>query len=197
MLSAPTWSSALFSDLSGKGFAGSRLMDFTDAVANGSVLHIVGKSFDTTDVGTVPGDGIGTGTGITGIISATVASAIFTTASGSFGSFGTRLQDVADSVADILVAQMLTALLTSAHNPVFDGTGTVDIGSIAVVGSAWGSAIQTAAPTFLGSEWPNFSNAIGVGCAAGFATATGLVTITGSPSGAPVPGNGTGTGTLS
>ena len=196
-LVAPTWSAALFADLAGKGFVGSRLMDFTDAVANGSVIHVVGKSFTTTDVGTVPGAGTGSGTGITSILEAIVASTIFSTSSGSFGSFGSRLQDVADSVATILVAQMLTATLTSVHAPVFAGVGTVDAGSIPVVGPVWGLAIKDAAPTFLGTEWPNFSNAIGVGCAAGFAAATGSVTIVGSPSGSPSGGGGVGSGTIS
>jgi len=197
MISGSSWSTFLFASLQSKGFVGSRLMDFTDAVGNGGQSHVVGKAFTTTDTGTIPGTGSGTGTGITGLIAATISSLIFAASSAIFGQFGSRLMDVTDSVGDAAVAELALALLTSTHSPVFAGSGVVDIGSIPVVAAAWGSAIQAAAPSFLGGQWPNFAQALGEQATHVLANGTGSVTITGSPTGAPVPGVGTGSGTIS
>ena len=196
------WSSQLYGTLSGMSMNGSRLHDFTDAVGNGSQSHVVGKSFDTIDTGLTIGSGSGTGIGITAIPPSLVASQIYSTAVAAFGQAGSRLNDICQAIASTLVSQMALATLTSTHTPVFLGSGIVTPGSIPVVGSGWGSAIQSAS-SFAGSRWPDFSHAIGVGCAAGFDTATGMVTITGAWSGAPplppggTPGAGTGSGTLS
>lgn len=192
-----TWSAALFGALNSMGFTGSRLMEFTDAVGNGSQAHVVGKTFATVDVGTIPGAGVGVGTGVVSINDPLVSTTIFSTALGTFGQFGNRLQDTCDAIAATLVGQMANADLNSTHSPVFAGSGTIVPGSIPVVGPAWGAAIQAAAPAFIGSQWGNYANAIGVGCAAGFATATGTVTISGSPAGTPSGGGGSGSGVIS
>ena len=194
------WSSDLFGLLSGQGFIGSRLMDFTDAVGNGSETHVVGKPFTTMDVGSVAGSGAGVGTGIVGIDPSLTSTTIFSQALGLFGQSGSRLQDLCDALGQNLVNQMATAQLTSTHSPVFAGVGTVDVGSIGVVGPAWGTAMQTEGDGsgFIGSQWPNLALAIGVGFFTGVSSGgTGTVTISGSPSGTPSGGAGTGAGTLS
>lgn len=175
MISGMTWSMALYSSLSGQGFNGANLMDFCDAVGNGSALHVVGKTFATVDSGP-PGGGTGSGSGITGIPEPVVAASIFSTATGAFGQSGAALQDFCDAVAQALVSQMATATLNSSHS-VSGGTGTIVPGSITVVGPLWGLAIAAAAPGFAGSQWSNFANAIGVGCANGMNVAGGTVTI--------------------
>lgn len=197
MISGASWSATLLASLSGKGFVGSRLSDFTDAVGNGGQAHVVGKVFTTTDVGTIPGTGVGIGIGIVGMIAATISTLIFAAASGLFGQFGSRLMDVTDSIADACLSEMALATLTSTHAPVFAGTGTVDVGSIPVVAAGWGSAIDAAAPSFLGTQWPNFAQACGEQATNVLATGTGSVAISGSPSGPTIPGGGVGVGVIS
>ena len=197
MISGSNWSTTLLASLGGKGFVGTRLSDFTDAVGNGGQSHVVGKPFTTTDVGTVPGTGAGTGTGIVGMVAAAISSLIFAAASASFGQFGTRLMDVTDSIADACLSEMALATLTSTHSPVFAGTGTVDVGSIPVVAAGWGTAIFAAAPSFLGTQWNNFAQALGEQATNVLAAGTGTVTIAGSPSGDPSGGAGTGVGVIS
>lgn len=194
---APVWSADLFGRLQADNFLGSELMSFTDAVGNGSQLEVVGAPFTTTDVGSTPGAGTGVGVGITGIDPSLAASTIFSTALSLFGQSGSRLLDLANHMGDTLEAQMLLADLASTHAPVFLGTGTVDIGSIGVADASWASSIESAAPGFIGSEWPNFALAIGTGYAtAVLAGGTGTVVISGA-GGIPVPGAGTGVGIIS
>jgi hypothetical protein len=198
MISGSAWSSDLYGRLSGIGFLGSRLHDFTDAIGNGSQLHVVGKAFATSDVGTIAGAGVGSGTGISGVDPSLVSSTIYATAIGLFGQFGSRLQDLCDALGQNVVAQMLTAQLDSTHTPVFAGVGTIVVNSITVVGPAWASSIEGAAPGFIGNKWPDLAQAIGQGFFTGvFSGGTGTVTITGSPSGIPSPGAGSGVGTIS
>jgi len=193
------WGPALQTNLQAKGFGGSQLANFTNAIGNGSESHVIGKAFTTTDVGTVPGNGVGSGVGITGLNQVNISDSIFNAAVAFFGQAGSRLRDCTDSIAQVCVQQMALATLISTHNPVFVGTATVDVGSVAVVGSAWGSGIQGVGDGFgfVGSQWPNFSSAIGTGQAAEvLAVGTGTLIITGSPTGPPVPGGGTGAGTI-
>lgn len=197
-LNAQAWTAALAGQFSGINFIGPRLPELCVAIATGSVQHLTGKQFQTQDVGLTPGAGVGIGVGITGIIPTTVASTIRSTAIQNFDNHeGKRLADCCQVIAAVLVQQVLLATLSSVDSPVFAGTGTIIPGSIAVLGPAWGTAIEQAAPKFVGKYWPGFANAIGVGCAAGFQTATGILTITGAGSPLPVPGTGTGTGTIS
>jgi len=197
MISGSNWSSTLQASLAGKGFVGSRLSDFTDAVGNGGFIHVTGKPFATTDTGTIPGNGVGVGAGVTGLIGATISTLIFALATGFFGQSGSKLLDVTDSVGDAAVTELALAQLNSTHTPVFSGAGIVDVGSIAVVPSGWGTAIDAAAPSFLGSEWTNFADAVGQGQGTHvLAAGTGAVVITGSPTGPTVPGAGTGVGVV-
>lgn len=197
MLIDTAWSAELVASFAALGFVGSALMDFTDAVAGGSVDHVVGQPFATTDAGSVSGGGVGAGVGIVGISDSLVSSSIFADSVASFGQAGSRLQDMCDAIGSALVSQMGLATLSSTHAPVFAGSGMVTPGSIPVVGPAWGSAIEGAAPSFMGSEWGNFASAIGNGCASAFTTATGVVAIAGSPSGDVSGGAGVGSGTIS
>ena len=191
------WSNTLFASLSGKGFTGSKLMDFTDAVGIGSVTHVVGKGFTTTDVGLGPGAGAGIGTGVTALTSSVISAAIFNAAASAFGQTGSKLQDVCDSIGDACVSEMANATLTSTHAPVGVGTGVVDVGSVAVDAPGWGSDIESqgSGAGFIGSEWPNFATAIGIGCAQDvLASGTGTVVISG---GGALPAAGVGVGTVS
>lgn len=195
----PAWSTDLFGRLSARGYTGPKLMDFTDAIAGGSVTHVVGKPFATVDSGTTPGSGVGTGVGITGIVPATVAAAILAAATAGFGQAGPDLPNICDDISQSLFAQMGLAALSSTHTPVYLGTGIITPGSIPVVGAVWGTQVQAegSGVGFIGDKWPAFADAIGSGCATGFATATGAVAITGSPTGPPVPGSGAGVGVIS
>jgi len=200
MILGTAWSSALFGDISGKGLGGANLIDFTDAVGLGSQTHAVGKSFTTTDAGTVPGTGAGIGVGITGLVGATISSLVFGLAVVFFGQAGANLIDITDSIGDICAAQMALADLLSTHGPVFVGTGIVDVGSVGVIPAGWGTDIdsQGAILGLVGASWPDLANAIGQGQGTHvIAAGSGSVVITGSPSGAPVPGVGVGAGTMS
>jgi hypothetical protein len=197
------WSNTLFGLLSGTGFQGQRLIEFTDAVGFGSVSHIVGKSFTTTDIGSITGLGIGTGTGIVGLISSFISDNIFNLCQSAFGQSGSRLRDITDALAQALITELNLATLTSQHTPVFLGSGTIDIGSIGVIGGPWGTSIESegSGHGFQGIHWGNFASAIGEGQAQGVLNSgTGNLTIVGSFAGAtppgPLPGAGIGTGVI-
>lgn len=200
-LIATTWRDSLYGSLVGKGFDGDSLLDLCSAIASGSVFHVVGKSFATVDAGSVPGTGAGTGIGVTGLLVANLASAIYAEAVSRFGQAGDSLQDLCDSIADVCVEQLGLATLVSSHSPVFAGSGTVTVGSIPVVGSGWSSAIDSegAGVGFEGVSWPDMAASIGISQADEVtARGTGTVAITGSATGGPVvPGTGAGTGVIS
>jgi hypothetical protein len=191
-LSGSRFSNSLYATLMGMGFVGSRLHEFTDAVGIGSDNHVSGKAFETNDNGEVSGSGMGMGTGLTGIVSTTVGTAIFALATGS-GFVGAKLFDTCEAIGTDLVIEMGFASLASTDSPVYEGTGLIIPGSIAVTESGWNSEIysQGTSEGFMGSRWSDYSNAIAGGCVTGFLTATGMLTITGSGSGS---GTGTGTG---
>lgn len=206
MLVGADWSTDLYGRLTTLGLIGTRLMDFTDAVGKGSVNHVVGKPFVTTDTGLTIGAGVGTGVGLSGFAAPDIATSIFTLAFGAFGYFGIRLQDICDAIGQSCVAQMALATLTSTHTPVFLGVGIVNPGSVGVTQSGWGSSVQSEGNDvgFIGSRWPDFASAIGAGQGIHVgADATGSVAITGVWSGLPplppggTPGVGVGAGTIS
>lgn len=191
--------SNIFSSLlAGRGFRGPRLRDFTDACGLGSQKTIVGKTFNTVDVGSVPGTGVGTGTGLFNIPLSVVANGIISVCAG-FGFRGPLLPAIAQDYASSLVNESGKTTLSSTHSPVFLGTGTVVPGSIPVVDVEWGNNIFSIAQSrgFIGPRWSQFAFALGVGSVRGYKTATGTVAIVGSPSGIPVGGGGTGVGVLS
>lgn len=194
------WSTELFSELTSKGFVGTELNNFTDAIGNGSVNHVVGQTFTTTDAGSVSGSGSGVGVGVTGLDPVYISNQIFSYSVASFGQSGTKLKDVCDALANTCKSQMEIATLTSVHSPVFAGVGNIDIGSISVVGLDWGSEIESQGSSsgFVGVKWSDWAESIGVGQADGvILNGTGIVSISGSPSGPPSPGGGTGSGVIS
>lgn len=194
------WSTELYGELTANGFIGSELTNFTDAIGIGSANHVVGQTFTTTDIGSIPGSGAGVGVGITGVDPVYISDQIFSYSVASFGQSGSKLKDVCDALGNTCKNQMELATLTSTHSPVFTGVGNIDIGSISVVGLDWGSEIESqgSGSGFIGTKWPDWAEAIGVGQAEGvILDGTGVVNISGSPSGTPSPGGGTGTGVIS
>jgi len=176
-LAKESWSSTLFGIMASKGFTGSDLKKFTDAVGEGSVNHLKGKPFTTTDSG---GDGSagGHGIGLTDVSVGLVSSTIYSTSTSLFGSSGSDLMKVCESVEEAMVLELLNAEMDGLHSK-GSGVGIIDVGSIPVVGEEWGSMVETAGrlQSFIGSDWPNLAKAIGVGCAAGFVTVTGKLII--------------------
>ena len=198
-IAGSSFSTRLQANMAAKGFLGSHVVDFCDAIGNGTVSAVTGAPFATVDTGSVPGVGTGAGVGLTGMIAATIATQIQSLAVAA-GMAGSAVPDICDCIANALVDEMGVATLTSTHTPVFAGTGVVTVGSVIVAGSALSSSITAAglAAGLAGSGWPSFADAIGNGQATGFLTATGSVTITGSPTGGPVvPGAGAGVGVIS
>ena len=176
------------------GFVGERLDDFCLMIGQGSVASLVGLSFQTIDTGLTPGAGVGTGTGILGVLEPIVFANIMSNMSSYSGE---KLSIVVNAISHGLVTELSNATLTSTHTPVHTGTGIIVLGSIMPIGSVWGNNIflQGTSLGFTGEELYNFSHAIGSGCAMSFTTATGQVTIGGS--GGNVPGSGTGVGVIS
>jgi hypothetical protein len=200
MISGSAWGNDLYGRLVGMGFLGSALPKFTTAVGDGCALEVIGKSFTTVDVGTVPGAGIGTGTGITGLNAATMSNEIFAMCVSLFGQEGTKLKDTCDAIAATCVAQLGNATLMSVDAPVVLGVGTITVGSITVDPSSWSSLITTQgdAAGFLGAQWPTWAMAIGSGQSQEvLAAGTGTLVIAGPTPGSPAPGGGAGTGTIS
>lgn len=192
-------SSTIFTALSAAGFAGSNLLNFTLAIGNGTVGALVGLPFPTTDVGTVPGVGAGSGVGLTGPVAPALSAAILSGLVAAFGQAGEDLPDVTDALADGLITELGLATLTSTHAPVFLGTGTIPPGAITASASLISGQIESEGVSrgFLGDSWPDLADVIGQEFANAMALATGSIVITGSPAGTPVPGAGTGSGTIS
>lgn len=194
-LSASALGSLIDANLASAGAIGANRLVFANAVAAGIVMSIVGKSFATIDVGTIPGAGIGSGTGLTGLISGTMT----TTAVGLLPTTGVNAMPMMNAIMNAVVSHMSAASLASTHTPVFAGSGTIVPGSIPVLAPELASNIE-AQLTSAGANGSNkaiLSAAIAGGVAIGFITATGTVTISGSPAGIPVPGGGSGTGVIS
>jgi hypothetical protein len=186
----PKMALAMQGALASKGNAGANLALFCNAVGNGSVASVVGKTFTTTDSGTGSGPGVGAGVGLKGVAAGSISKAIQAAYLMEFGMMGPTTPDICDAIGQGLESELLLATLTSAHAPCATGTGVVDVGSIKVSGTEWGGKIRQLAPTFVGADWARFANAIGKGCAQAFAPATGQVTIVGSPAGTPSPFSG-------
>ena len=196
-LSASTLGSLIAANLSTEGAIGANRVIFSNAVAAGLVMSIVGKAFATTDTGTVPGNGNGSGTGIVGLSSSNMTSV----AVAALPTTGVNAEPLMRAIMMATQAHLASAAtLTSTHTPVFAGTGTVVVGSIPVVISEMAGNIDTQ----LGNAGANGSNrmilstAIATGVVTEIlAAGTGTVTITGSPTGTPSPGSGSGSGVIS
>lgn len=197
MLSSSALSGLIRDNLAGNYNAnGYNLQKFCDAIATGIVMSIAGKSFTTSDIGTIPGTGVGHGTGIAGLSSSTMQN----TALSLMISRGYNAGNLMISIMDSVVTHLGSATLTSSDSPVFVGTGTIAVGSIAVSASEMSNNItsQFEAQGAIGSNYGNLSTAIGTGVANNIiASGTGTLSITGSPSGITSPGSGTGSGAIS
>jgi hypothetical protein len=196
-LSGAALGALIDSNLAAAGAIGSNRTVFSNAVGNGIVNHIVGKSFTTTDVGTIPGTGAGIGTGITGLADANMTSLALSTMS----STGSNAFNLMDAIMRAVVTHLSSsATLTSTHSPVFAGSGIVDVGSIPVVIAGMQGTIlaELNSAGAIGVNRSNLSLAIATGVVTEILSAgTGTVTITGSPSGIPVGGGGVGAGVIS
>jgi len=159
-ISDSSWTGNLFSTLSAVGFTGPDLITFCTAVGQGSAKATINKPYMTSSTGTGSSSGV---VGITG-----VAPTIYSTSASLMGSAGPNLMDFCIAVELALIMEMSKATLKL-------GGGAIIAGSIAVDGDEWGSQIEKAgrSMSFSGMDWPNFSKAIGIGCAEGFKTATG------------------------
>ena len=195
-LSASTLGSLIDANLSGFGATGYNRTIFSNAVAAGIVMSIVGKSFATTDVGTVPGTGVGSGTGIVGLSSPNMVSVAIAAMPSTGVNANPLMQAIMNAVVSHLAA---SATLTSTHTPVFAGTGTIVVGSIPVIIAEMSGNIdsQLSGAGAVGVNRTVLSNAIATGIVTEIlAAGTGTVTISGSPGGVPSPGGGSGTGVI-
>lgn len=196
-LSAGALASLIQGNLEAQGAIGSNLAKFCTGIANGIVESIVGKSFTTADVGLTPGAGIGTGTGITGLSSSTMQTA----ALAAMHSRGSNAPKMMSSLMDAVVSHLASSAgLSTVNAPVFQGVGTIVVGSIAVSASEMGGNIASslASQGGNGSNASELSHAIATGICTGIlASGTGSVVITGGAPPTPVPGTGAGVGTIS
>src|SRR5271170_261855 len=129
-LSANVLSGLIQANLEAFGADGYNLTKFCDGVAAGVVMSIVGQTFTTMDVGTIPGNGTGTGTGIVGLSS----SAMETVALAAMSSRGVNAPNLMNAIMSAVVTHLgAAASLASVDAPVYLGTGTIVVGSISVV----------------------------------------------------------------
>jgi len=174
------------------------LQKFCTAVGTGIILSIVGKPFQTSDVGTVIGNGVGIGVGIQGLI----PSAMVGIALSFMPSVGKNADPLMTAIMNATATYLaLAATLTTIDIPVFIGVGTVQIGSILVVPAQMASSIDSQLQS-AGANGKNrtiLATAIANGVCTGIlSSGTGIVTITGSPTiPIPIPGTGSGIGVIS
>ena len=196
-LSASVLGSLIDSNLSGFGANGSNRTIFSNAVAAGIIMSIVGKVFTTLDSGNISGSGTGIGTGIVSINSTPMTSV----ALAAFPTTGINASYLIQSIMNAVVTHLgSSAVLISSHSPVYSGTGTIIIGSIPVSISEMAGNIdsQLGSAGAAGSNRTVLSNAIASGIVTEIlSAATGTVIITGSPSGTPSAGSGSGSGVIS
>lgn len=198
-LSGSSLSSSLFASVSARGTPTTELKKLTDAIGNGIVLSLVGKSFVTTDVGTTPGAGKGSGTGLI-VVPGSIAPLIVTNAVAAFGGSGPDLPLLALDIETATIQTLLSASLTSTHTPVFTGSGIINPGSIPVSPNEIGGNIKTQGISqgLVGPDFPGLADAIGTAVATALALASGSILITPVTPGAPtVPGVGVGQGIIS
>lgn len=185
-LSIPTYTSLIVTTLQSKSyqghnFNGSMLPTFALAVATGVItttLTLTGIIASPTGSGSSTGNGIFfSGTNISADIRAE--------ATALFGQEGPALKDFCDALGQATQTHFTQAFLTS------DSDGPATFPSFLGAISAMSLAIQNAAPSFQGSQWPNFALAIATGiCQEIGSNGTGTL------SGAGGSGSGTGVVTI-
>ncbi len=200
-LSPSALAGAIQSNLQAVGAQGSNLQIFCNAIAAGIVMSIIGKPFQTTDTGLVPGIGAGVGTGISGLSSSAMKSVALSTMLSQGSNADKMMQAIMDGVVSHLSG---SATLISNHTPVFLGSGMVNAGSILVVAPEMALNIdsQLSAVGANGANKSNLALAIATGvCSNILSSGTGTVTITGTFTGStppgPLPGSGSGAGVIS
>lgn len=196
-LSASTLKDLIKANLEAVGANGSNLDIFCNAIATGIVMSVVGKIFTTIDTGLITGVGTGTGVGIMGLDS----SAMKSLALSMFPSKGDNAEKLVQAITDATVSHLSSAAdLSSADAPVFEGVGTILVGSIAVVAAEMSANIdsQLEASGAKGSNRTILAQAIGTGIATNIiSVGTGTLTISGSITvPPPVSGAGTGVGSI-
>lgn len=208
-LSGAALSALIKTELQDIGFSGVELDNFSNALGNGIVDGSSGiLTFTTADVGNVPGNGVGSGTGVTGMVESSMAGVIFSTGQGFWSSFqnngpGVKWQDLCDAVSAAVVAHFsAAATLTSTHSPVFDGVGTVTVYAGVTI-PVMKAAIEAAAPaSWLSHRFPELAEAVATGVVTELTTHSPADvvaisgTFTGSTPPGPVPGAGSGSGVV-
>jgi hypothetical protein len=206
-LVSQTFSATLMASLMGSfsafgGGLGKDLKNMCDAIAGGIDLSLkTTATFTTTDIGFIPLCGgvvtaTGTGTGI--IVSPGAASSLILAGLALFTGPGAPM--IASSVDTAFVTYASTAMLSSVHTLVYEGSGTAS--GIILSGSIIKANIlaQGALKGFIGKDWPTLAGAIADGISGALQTATATVTISGivippiCPPAIPnkLPGGGTG-----
>lgn len=194
-LSANILATLIQANLAASGANGKNLEKFCTGVATGIVMSIVGKTFTTMDIGTVPGVGTGTGIGLIGLSSSTMKN----TALNLMSRQGSNASKLMQAIMDAVISHLSLATLSSIDTPVYLGTGTIVVGSITVIANEMNDNIdsQLKSQGANGSHRTELATAIGTGIASNIlSSGSGILVITGTPSGIPIPGAGTGTGTI-
>jgi len=187
-MTGPTFAANIFQEFTGAGFIGTDSINLANAIGIGGMAEIVGKAFDTTDgPGTAANPGTGAGVGLTLVVGAIVSLQIQQEIVILTGlPPQPDMISMADAIGDSFETETGLALLASSHSPMFAGPAIITPGSIAVVGADIGDSIESAAPTFVGNDWPDFAGAFGNALADSLLLASGNITVTGVPPGTPV-----------
>jgi hypothetical protein len=185
--------------------SGTEFNVFCSALGNGIVNACSGIiMFTTADVGTIPGIGVGAGTGITGLVAANIQSQMYNTGQGFWSPFqnngpGVEWANICSKVASTVKAHFAAnATLTSNHTPVYVGVGTV-VSYTGVTISGMKAAIVAASPgSWASYRMPELAEAVATGVVTEILShsPTDTVTITGTPIGMPSPGTGSGSGVV-
>ena len=136
-INAGALGSLIRSNMSGAN--GANAGKFANEIAAGIAMSIVGKSFQTIDIGAVPGIGAGTGVGITGMdynaMTQKTLSVMKSQLKDQSRPLGTNAKKTADAIMQATVQHLATATLMSVDTPVYAGAGQIVVGSIAVTES--------------------------------------------------------------
>jgi hypothetical protein len=190
VMTGPTLALKIFGAFTASGFIGIDSINLANAIGNGSMLEILGKPFETMDgPGSGSAAGAGVGVGLVGIVGALVSTQIQSELVLITGLPPTPdMISMCDAIGDSLEMEVALATLITQHTPMWSGVAQIKVGSIGVVSPSVGSSIKSAAPTFIGKDWPDFANAYGTGIGDSFALATSNpITVAGSPPGTPDP----------
>jgi len=199
MLSDSVWNSNLLAQFATIAFVGTSVPELTSALSKGFTDHIVGKSFSTTDNGTIGTIGGGNGLGVGLTVSASVISSGILASLQAKGFSGTQLIPMCQAIGNACSITLLTATFTSTHT-LISGTGTVTASSIAVVANAMSQEIQNNTVILEGDKFADLCDGVAEGLVNAIKnTGVASVTITPvTPGDIPVsPGTGTGVGAIS